>query len=688
MTAQTQLGVIGTFDDNMELATSPFQAVEDLDLDFDQMNDGDNNFDKPMDDLNDGSGVIDDVMDGEEDLTEDENMIQPDSHGDPKMDHDFDMNEFEDGNTGQGESHEEDDILYDEEEEHAENDGENKGVADAESSSIQRKDFAETHHEGQEPELTLDDTDIARGVQQQIPNEIFEPEQEGNEETASSTRDDDATSGSLKPTHKAASEAVSAASLDDKQSIGKQSITNGAENKQDGTTGQVGGVEETVAVAETTTDKEEPQLLDLASIEDSAVEEALQAVRILWNDEEWRLFSHEAGASDAFFHGTSLAYEPMDKLLSSCRTVIPEEELEGCDELVLNVDGLNLTICEDSRFTLKLTLAQVIELYVNIHRNASQAPVVEIHCSLEKRMCLETQYTRLLEEARSGKSLVDILEGRTESPDDIEEHYPDDTETGIDAAVEAAAQQEEQSKATDPTVQAPAKESIPPATQVPADDHNASTESAPVEHPVDAAIQEQNEEDFLEEFELETEEQPQTNGGETHNDDSSHTVEETAIANDTTENASVKTDGTGRSRKQGASGDFGLDLFTADDDPIYQDPGAPPHIQETPMPLGTDEYYNSDNELIDPSREEAPNDIFDHVQSEVELTEPVDENPEADLNSFNLSEGLQEQGLDLLNIPPGTPQRVSPQKRKAEEDEFDFELSGLDTPEPKRRRPS
>ncbi len=156
----------------------------------------------------------------------------------------------------------------------------------------------------------------------------------------------------------------------------------------------------------------------------------------------------------------SLAFEPVEKVLSACREVLGSESLGHDDEIVIDIPSLGLHICEDSKYASEITLAQVIDTYMLLSQNEQLSQIEPLYCQLSHRVCLQSQITYLMNSAHEGKTYSAILNEHADTPEDnpdlaegIEEAVGDTTtyydtaededKLGYDANVTAAIEIEE-----------------------------------------------------------------------------------------------------------------------------------------------------------------------------------------------------------------------------------------------------
>ncbi|GAD95721.1 conserved glutamic acid-rich protein [Paecilomyces variotii No. 5] len=137
----------------------------------------------------------------------------------------------------------------------------------------------------------------------------------------------------------------------------------------------------------------------------------LHPVKVLYQDSEISLFRpREGDSSETFFlEDESLAYECLGKLLSSCRNVLGEHIVEG-EVLVVDIESLNLQLNEDSYHTSKVTLSQIVGLYLDLCRNDGIDEPEPLYLTLSTKLTLPAEISNLLAAAGEGKGLSHIYQ--------------------------------------------------------------------------------------------------------------------------------------------------------------------------------------------------------------------------------------------------------------------------------------
>ncbi|KEF56264.1 uncharacterized protein A1O9_07845 [Exophiala aquamarina CBS 119918] len=156
-------------------------------------------------------------------------------------------------------------------------------------------------------------------------------------------------------------------------------------------------------------------------------------VTLVYLEEEMSLFPPMLGDESTvyFLSDPSLAFEPLDKLLAACREILTGT-LDHHDELVLDVPGLGLHICEDSKHSAKITLADVLEVYLNLCHNDVDGPSEPLYCHLSSRVSLASQYAYLASAGADGKTYAEIAADHIDTPLEDSTHSAGQVETRQD----------------------------------------------------------------------------------------------------------------------------------------------------------------------------------------------------------------------------------------------------------------
>ncbi|ERF72148.1 hypothetical protein EPUS_02939 [Endocarpon pusillum Z07020] len=143
----------------------------------------------------------------------------------------------------------------------------------------------------------------------------------------------------------------------------------------------------------------------------------LHTVKVNYLGTEMCLFPPtEDDDSEMFFlEDQSLAQESLNKMLAACRDVLANT-IGQDDELVLDVASLGLHISEDSSYAARLTLSQIIDVYIALAHNDNVTNIEPLSCSLSSRISLASQYAYLQAAANDGRTLTQILSENTFAP--------------------------------------------------------------------------------------------------------------------------------------------------------------------------------------------------------------------------------------------------------------------------------
>ena len=144
----------------------------------------------------------------------------------------------------------------------------------------------------------------------------------------------------------------------------------------------------------------------------------LHPVTVVYLEDEMSLFPPMLGDASSiyFLSDSSLASEPLDRLLAACRDIL-EGTLDHHDELVLDVPALGLHICEDSKYAAQITLAQVLDVYLRLCHNDEGQEVRPLYCHLSSRVSLASQYAYLASAGGEGKTYAEIAADHLDSPE-------------------------------------------------------------------------------------------------------------------------------------------------------------------------------------------------------------------------------------------------------------------------------
>jgi hypothetical protein len=91
--------------------------------------------------------------------------------------------------------------------------------------------------------------------------------------------------------------------------------------------------------------------------------------------------------------------------------------LDHHDELVLDIPTLGLHICEDSKYAAQITLAQILDVYLQLCHNDQGQDPAPLQCHLSSRVSLASQYAYLASACAEGKTFAEIAADHVDSPE-------------------------------------------------------------------------------------------------------------------------------------------------------------------------------------------------------------------------------------------------------------------------------
>ncbi|EXJ87321.1 hypothetical protein A1O3_04280 [Capronia epimyces CBS 606.96] len=457
---------------------------------------------------------------------------------------------------------------------------------------------------------------------------------------------------------------------------------------------------------------------------------AVHPVTLLYLDEEMSLFPPMIGdeSSVYFLADSSLVFEPLDKLLAACRDILTGT-LDHHDELVLDITSLGLHICEDSKYAAQITLSQILDVYLQLCRNDEGQEIHPLYCHLSSRVSLASQYSYLVSSSHEGRTFSEIAADHIDTPEAEDEHanaahYRDDQQG--DSNQEAPIEEHSNENVSNEQ----------PTTLEAEVDHQfdvAAPEGEDVEWTVanspgqafDTAVSEEAPQGSVEQLDrsepsptqkpeqaatddkahaLDEEEQPfQADGSEheayldiadhfeaqEYETNSSHTVEAEQAENETLE---------------GVEDAFGVEKHDSFDDSFEQvedlfehDNGAEQADGEDLGPYSDEEIFVQEagvqdeaNNVVLPLEPEAKSPTLqisdEHNQSSEDPFHPADNDAQSASHGHDATSATIPEPPSLAS-PPVTPSKANHAKRKVDDDD-ELDLLDLDTPDPKRRRPS
>ncbi|GAB1208664.1 hypothetical protein APSETT445_007415 [Aspergillus pseudonomiae] len=143
--------------------------------------------------------------------------------------------------------------------------------------------------------------------------------------------------------------------------------------------------------------------------QDTTKDSSLYPVRVYYQDNEISLFPPQEGdSSETFFlEDENLAYAPLGELFQSCRRVLQGNVGEN-DVLVMDIDALNIQLTEDSLHISKVTLCQIVDLYLQLCHNDGIDEPEPLYLSLTTKLNIPAEVSDLLLAASEGKGLSEI----------------------------------------------------------------------------------------------------------------------------------------------------------------------------------------------------------------------------------------------------------------------------------------
>lgn len=737
-------------DDKMDVASSPFRQPDDLDVELDSVREPsiieslhDDMLDDPVEPVADAASDImhDEIEDGspDDDMIDDENT----NIAGPR-DEDFNMDAFPD----EPRVDEDEDILYEDEEDIELAVGQAEQPLDLKAQQgVQQYQEAEAelilddveeqpeqedrHRIGTnetEAENTAEAPDNLRGVAQKSARADVTT----TESSAGAGVQPDAQDGedSSLDQHHAAQDDVIGTSPDHSREA--QAHESYVESE---------AVEQVLETAKATEETEvsDPQEADATTgVQQYGTETLAQdpkdtgknvhPVTLVYLDEEMSLFPPMIGdeSSMYFLADSALAYEPLDKLLAACREVLTGT-LDHHDELVLDITSLGLHICEDSKYAAQITLSQVLDVYLQLCRNDGGQETHPLYCHLSSRVSLASQYAYLVSSCAEGRTFSEIAADHIDTPEPEAEHtdagdHHEAEEIGP-SNQEAVAQEhsdealeEEQSHTAERVVEyqpdeATAEHEDTEGTVVDSSGEAidaAASEELPQEPPEPAdlsepAIAHETEQTFAddddeeehgqEEEGAQTEEHlqaPQTYGTE-HEDYPDVRDQLEAQEHETNSSHTVEADRVETEIREGVATEAKAERRDSFDDSFEQAEDLFEHDKDLEQAGEEDFDSYSDEELFAHAAEgqEGTDDAVAPAGHEAEssaLQHTDEPNPRSAPNGPDATSEAVDEPISVAS-PPMTPSKTNHFKRKVDDDD-ELDLLDLDTPEPKRRRPS
>jgi hypothetical protein len=158
----------------------------------------------------------------------------------------------------------------------------------------------------------------------------------------------------------------------------------------------------------------------------------LHPVKVYYQENEMSLFPpREGDSTETFFlENEGLAYGSFEKLFESCREVL-QDHIHENEVLVVDIDPLNIQISEDSRETDKITLKQIVDVYLHLCHNDGVEGSEALYLTLGTKLTITAELSDLFLAASEGKGLSEIQPWET---------YPDEAD-GDSAELNETAQE-------------------------------------------------------------------------------------------------------------------------------------------------------------------------------------------------------------------------------------------------------
>ncbi|KAJ5642114.1 hypothetical protein N7490_006114 [Penicillium lividum] len=138
-------------------------------------------------------------------------------------------------------------------------------------------------------------------------------------------------------------------------------------------------------------------------------EESLHTVKVIYQDNEISLFPPlEGDSAETFFlHDEDVAYDHVSRLFSSLREVLLDNIAEH-DTLVIDIDSLGIQLTEDSSDTSRITLHQILDIYLHLCHNDGIYDPDALYLSLSSKPAIHHELASLDSAAKEGKGLSQI----------------------------------------------------------------------------------------------------------------------------------------------------------------------------------------------------------------------------------------------------------------------------------------
>ncbi|KAL4912812.1 hypothetical protein BDW62DRAFT_193725 [Aspergillus aurantiobrunneus] len=168
---------------------------------------------------------------------------------------------------------------------------------------------------------------------------------------------------------------------------------------------------------------------------------SLYPVKVYYQDNEISLFPpREGDSSETFFlEDEGLAYDSFGKLFVACREVL-QNHINENEVLIVDIETLNIQLTEDSPEMHKVTLKQIVDVYLQLcHNDGTQEPGA-LYLTLSTKLTVAAELSDLLLAASEGKGLSEIQswevypeEGASaEYEETAQEPYPEELQVSLD----------------------------------------------------------------------------------------------------------------------------------------------------------------------------------------------------------------------------------------------------------------
>ncbi|KIW89910.1 uncharacterized protein Z519_09339 [Cladophialophora bantiana CBS 173.52] len=737
-------------DDKMDVASSPFRQHDDLDIDLDSIRDP-SVVGSPLDDMvDDPAGLLNTRPDTMEDQP-DETLLDDDMNDEQNVsmlteqpDLDYNM----DASIEEAQGDEDEDILYEDDEDIGMAVPDTEGTAEYDTNKDQPRAFEEVEanvileEPADQPEQQ-DHTDIGTNqfetFSAEAPVPVAEDAAQDQGETRTSRVGTPGTSQEYPRNQAEEGQAPEREQGEQRDDAAEPLEQHQSAEADDHAPQQEEGSRrgaDSQATVETNESGPKDQRDNTAKTEDERAAQTVHPVTLVYLEEEMSLFPPMLGdASSVYFlPDASLAFEPLDRLLAACREILTGT-LDHHDELVLDVPGLGLHICEDSKYAAQITLSQILDVYLRLCNNDAGQVSQPLYCHLSSRVSLASQYAYLCSAEAEGKTYAEIAADHLDSP----ELQGDDA--GEDHDYHEHQNEGDQSPANNETkVIAESTDNRPPTARVGNDHHHLDTfdeeeqaeddifsdhatrgttptveSTVPVtanaDHPEAVAVTEAPEtaeqvnlldradqqDDEPEDAYEETREPENSGTGQGENPEAEDKLYE-GQEHETNSSHTVEADSAGTDLQDIDAADVearGLVQFTEEAEDLF-------HHGESGLEPETSYEPYEDEELFvaqDEYGEGPAEDVSAPIQEDLAVTLQNAGEPEVPETQTLLPINAESSGEDTLHpasadevelpanlSPPQTPVKGTQAKRKAEDD--DELLLDLDTPDTKRRRPS